>query len=489
MLQQYRYLLFLLFLLPGVLSCKKDFFDLAPYNSQPLSDAIKSEADLNAATNGMYNGLRSANLYGRTLVVKADLMGDDVYLKPANSGRYLWARDLNQTAANGDMESAWNSAYATIKNANTVIGAEVPASAIVDELKGEAYAIRALMHFELVKNFAKPYSVDQNALGVPIVTSFDQNALPARNTVKEVYTQIINDLNTAYSMVKLGIGQSFTILSTNTTRVKNTSYISKYAVKALQARVYQHMGDWAAARDAALEVVNNAGFTLVEPGAMDAYWKSPVPRTDKVETIFEVSSDAVGNAGINSLAAFYDAFGGGYGDVWVTTEHYNAYAATDVRRNLIRVSTTLSAGNTVYTINKYPNNGNAADKDETKITRYADVLLILAEAYANLGNEAGALQRLNEVAKKRDPSFAGYASTGAQLKADILAERRKEFAFEGMRFWDFTRLALPIPNHTKSQFPTVLFPIDADNPKRINAIPQSEIDANPNIRSQQNPGY
>lgn len=489
MQQQYRSLLLLLFLLPGLLSCKKDFFDLAPYNSQPLTDAIKSEADLNAATNGMYNGLRSANLYGRTLVVKADLMGDDVYLKTGNSGRYLWARDLNQTVANTDMEGAWNSAYATIKNANTVIGAEVPASAIVDELKGEAYAIRALMHFELLKNFAKPYTVDQNAMGVPIVTSFDQNALPARNTVKEVYAQILSDLNTAYSMVKLGIGQSFTILSTNTTRVKNTSYITKYAIKALQARVYQHMGDWAAARDAALEVVNNAGFTLVEPGAMDAYWKSPVPRTDKVETIFEVSSDAVGNAGINSLAAFYDAFGGGYGDVWVTTEHYNAYSATDVRRNLIRVSTTLSAGNTVYTINKYPNNGNAADKDETKIIRYADVLLILSEAYANLGNEASALLRLNEVAKKRDPSFAGYASTGAQLQADILAERRKEFAFEGMRFWDFTRLALPIPNHTKSQFPTVLFAIAADNPKRINAIPQSEIDANPNIRSQQNPGY
>ncbi len=476
-------------LLVGVSSCKKDFFNLEPYTSVPVGTAIKSEADLNAAVNGMYNTLRSVNLFGRTLIVKGDMMGDDVYLKTGNSGRYLWTRDYNATAANTDMEGAWNSAYQAIKNANTVIDANVPSSAIVDELKGEAYAIRALMHFELVKNFAKPYTVDPNGLGVPIVTKFDQNALPPRNTVKEVYQQIVEDLTQASSLVKLNFGQSFTILSTNYTRVKNTSYISKYGVKALLARVYQHMGDWTNARDAALDVVNNSGVTLVEPGAFASYWKNPSPRTDKVETLFEVSADISGNLGTNSLAAFYDAFGGGYGDVWVTNEHYNIYSPTDVRLQVIRTSTTLVSGQTVYTINKYQNNTNATDKDDTKVIRFADVVLILAEAYANLNDDANARLRLNQVAQKRDPSFAGYTSSGAQLKADILKERRKEFAFEGLRYWDLFRLNLPIPNHTKSQSPLVLFPIDVDNTRRINGIPQSEIDVNPNIRTQQNPGY
>jgi len=469
--------------------CKKDFYNLEPYNALPLNGAIKTDADLNTAVNGMYNSLRSANLFGRTLIVKGDLMADDVYLKPTNSGRYLWARDYNATAANVDMEGTWNSAYAAIKNANTVINAEVPSSKIVDELKGEAYAVRALMHFELVKNFAKPYTVDPNALGVPIVTEFDQGALPARNTLKEVYAQIIKDLNQGFSLMSLNPGQSFTIISTNFTRTKNSSNISKYTAKALLARVYQHMGDWGNAKDAALDVITNSGFTLVEPGAFANYWKSPAYRTDKVETIFEVSTDIAGNLGTNSLSAFYDAFGGGYGDVWVTTEHYNLYSATDVRAQVIRTSTTLSPGNTIYTIYKYQNNTNAADKDDTKVIRFADVVLILAEAYANLNDDANARTRLNQVAQKRDPSFAGYASSGDQLKADILAERRKEFAFEGLRLWDLTRLNLAIPLHTKSLFPTVLFPIEAANPKRVSAIPQSELDANPNIRTQQNGGY
>lgn len=480
---------FILFCALAFASCKKAFFDLQPTNSVALTSAVKSEADLNAVTNGLYNSLRSVNLFGRTLIVKGDLMGDDVYLKTGNSGRYLWARDYNATAANADMEGTWNSAYGAIKNANTVIGANLASSAIVDELKGEAYAIRALMHFELVKNFAKPYTVDPNALGVPLVTKFDQNALPTRNTVKEVYQQIVSDLNQAYTLVKLNPGQSFTISSTNTTRTKNTSYITKYGVKALLARVYQHMGDWTNAKDAALDVINNGGYTLTDTTGYNNYWKNPASRTDKVETIFEVSSDISGNLGTNSLSAFYDQFGGGYGDVWVTTEHYNQYSATDIRSRVIRTSTTVSPGNTVYTIYKYQNNTNAADKDDTKVIRYADVLLILAEAYANLNDEANARLRLNEVAKKRDPVFAGYTSSGAQLINDIIAERRKEFAFEGLRFWDFTRLNLPIPNHTKSQFPTVISPITTDNNRRINAIPQTEIDANPNIKPQQNPGY
>jgi hypothetical protein len=482
-----RFLIIFLVLLQGVVSCKKKFLDLPPYNAVPVDQAYTTEADLSTAVNGLYSTLRNAATFGRALPLKGDLMADNVYLKFGNSGRYLTYRDYNQTVANGEANDAWNALYVSIKNANQIINAEITSSKIVDQIKGEAYAVRGLVYFELLRNFAKPYTVDPNGLGVPIVTTFDQNLLPPRNTTKEVYNQIISDLNKAYTLMTYNVGQSFTITATNSTKVLNSSYFTKYAAKALLARVYQTMGDWAAAKDAALDVITNGGFNLVSNASYVAYWANPAPSTNKVETMFEVSLDNSGNLATNALAAFYQLVG--YGDAWVTTETYNQYTATDVRRQVILVNTSVSTGNTVYINNKYSNTSNAADKDDVKILRYADVILILAEAYANLNDEPNALTRLNSVATNRDPGFAGYSSSGQQLKNDIVSERRKEFAFEGYRFYDLLRLNLPIPNHTKSQFPTVLFAIATTDYHRIFPIPQAEMDVNPNIRSQQNAGY
>lgn len=484
-MKQINKLLLLSFGMLLLISCKKDFFDLKPSDALPVGGSIRTDADLNTITNGMYAGLRNVDLYGRTLPIKGDLAADNLYLKTNNSGRYLIFRDFNQTVANAEAAGVWNAAYDVIKRANLVIGAELAESPIVNQLKGEAYAVRALMHFELLRNFAMPYTVDANGLGVPIVTAYNQDARPARNTTREVYTQIISDLNSAFDLMTLNQGDDMVISSSNTTRTVSSAYFSKYAAKALLARVYQHMGDWAGARDAALEVVNNSGFSLVEAADYEEYWANPASTTDRLETLFEVSSDAASNLSSNSLSNFYSLEG--YGDAWVTDELYNLYSNNDVRKEVILTSTTGSRP--VYLVNKYSNTANPADKDDTKVLRYADVLLILAEAYANLGDDANARNWLNEVVTNRIAGFGGYTSSGAQLLADIIKERRLEFAFEGYRYWDLLRLNLPITNHTKSQNPLVTTPIAANNPYRIFPIPQQEIDVNENIRSQQNPGY
>ncbi len=468
-------------------SCKKDFFDLTPYDALPVDGAIKSDADLNVMLNGMYASLRSVNLYGRTLPVKGDLAADNIYLKSNNSGRYLEFRDYNQTVANGDALGVWNSAYAAIKDANTVINAGLDPTPVIDQLKGEAYAVRALMHFELVRNFAKPYTVDPNGLGVPIVTSFEQTSRPARNTISEVYAQIISDLNEAYTRMTFNQGESIPISASGSSRVLTSAYMTKYAAKALLAKVYLHMGNWEEAKNAALDVVTNSGFSMVSSTGYVGYWNNPANRTDRIETLFEVSSDAAANLSSNSLSNFYDL--AGYGDAWVTNELYDQYRAGDIRLDVIEVSTTALPGETVYLVTKYPNTTNPADKDDTKVLRYADVLLILAEAYARLGTEDDARMRLNQVAQSREPGFAGYNSSGTQLINDIIGERRKELAFEGDRYWDLMRLNLPITNHTVSQHPLIILPIEVDNFRRVYPIPQSELDANENIRGQQNSGY
>ncbi|HYM94243.1 MAG TPA: RagB/SusD family nutrient uptake outer membrane protein [Chitinophagaceae bacterium] len=480
-----KVLIFSLAVVMGTTSCKKTFYSLPPYDALPASSAITNDADMNVMANGMYAGLRNVNLYGRTLPVKGDLAADNVYLRTGNSGRYLAFRDFNQTTANGEAVGVWNAAYAVIKNANLIINSTLASTPTVDEMKGEAYAVRALMHFELVRNFGHPYTIAPNDPGVPIIISFNQNALPARNTVKEVYTQVISDLNQAYSLISLNQGQSIPITATSSTREMNSEYISKYAAKGLLAKVYMTMGDWQNAKTAALDVINNSGFSLVSAGAFSGYWANPAARTDKIETLFEVSSDASSNLSSNQLSAFYQQPPIGYGDLWITNDLYNQYSATDVRTSVILLGT--SSSQTIYINNKYSNTSNPADKDDIKVLRFADVELILAEAYANLNDEPNSLIYLNKVAEARDPSFGGYSSSGAQLKSDIINERRKELAFEGDRYWDLMRLNLPITNHLKNQIPYTPLPITATDIHRVFPIPQAEIDVNPNIS--QNPGF
>src|SRR6476620_7695439 len=204
-------------------SCKKEFLDLKPYTARPLAEAYKTEADLSTAVNGMYQTMRSTNLYGRTLPLKGDLMADNVFIKPANSGRYLDFNDYNIIVSNTNAVAVWGSAYLVIKNANAIINSTLAANANVNQFKGEAYAVRALMYFELVRNFAKPYTVDPNALGVPIITSFSEEALPGRNTSKEVYKLITDDLAQAFTLMTQNLNGTMTLAGTGTSRPLNSS--------------------------------------------------------------------------------------------------------------------------------------------------------------------------------------------------------------------------------------------------------------------------
>ncbi|HEX6179817.1 MAG TPA: RagB/SusD family nutrient uptake outer membrane protein [Chitinophagaceae bacterium] len=456
-------------------ACKKEFLERTASNQLPAESSITSEGGMRDAINGLYASLRTANLYGRSVPLLGDLLADNTVLHATNSNRYTAENQYTFIATSGTALGIWTDAYSTILAANNIINSSVTSNANVDNFKGEAYALRALMYFELVRFFATPYTVSPDAEGVPIVLTYDIDLKPSRKKVSEVYAQVIADFNQAFMLI---------------TQAKNSSYINKYAVKALLARVYQHMGDWTNARTAALDVVTNGGYVLLDTTAFKEYFKTAIPvpaATVKPETIFEVSSDAVNNLGSNALAYFYEQ-DRGYGDAIATDNVFNLYSATDARRYYIdptKRRANATTGPLIKAVVKYPNTNNANDKDDTKVIRYADVLLILAEAYYNLNDETNARLRLNEVARKRDPLFAGYASTGTALLDDIINERRKEFAFEGLRFWDLVRLNRVIDRGP--QYPASGRTIAVGNTRRLQPIPQTERDANPNIS--QNAGY
>lgn len=471
-------------------ACKKSFVDQKPYDASVVADAIKNEADMNTAVNGLYSSLRATDFYGRTYAIKGDLMADNAFQSSQNSGRYTQFNLYNIVNTDGYASGIWINAYRAIKNANLIINSGLAVSNDnISQLLSEAYAIRGMVYFDLVRNFAKPYTDNPDGLGVPIVLKFDQNGRPARNTIKEVYTQALADLSKAYSLAKFNQGSVMTFLSTSQTRTVNSSFMSKYAIKAMLARVYQNMGDWTNARDAALDVVNNGGFSLVSNAGLVAYWKGANPKTDKVETIFEVTSDANNSVADGTLANLYvpKNMGGSYGDILPTKSFYDSYSNTDVRKQLYLDTVRPGQLGRAYYVRKYPIDVNV---DDVKIIRYAEVLLILAEAYYNLSDEVNALKYLNMVAKNRDLSFAGYSSTGSQILEDILNERSKEFAFEGYRFWDLYRLKRSFVKPQAQDASNNIIQSITVTPSTLNMIfpiPNDEIQVNPNVT--QNPGY
>ncbi|MBS1598156.1 MAG: RagB/SusD family nutrient uptake outer membrane protein [Bacteroidetes bacterium] len=466
--------IFLILVVAGSMAsaCNKQFLDLKPPASIPTNEAIVDESSMTTAVNGMYSALRNVDFFGRSIPIDGDLMADNIYIDPVqNSNRYLIDMTYTYTETYGNIQNTWSEAYNAILRANNIINATVASSATVDQLRGEALTIRALCYFELIKWFAKPYTVSPTSPGVPIVLTYDPFAKPARNTVAEVYTQIEKDLTDAVNLL-------------DPANDKNSSYVTQLAAQALLARFYQFKGDWGSAGTVASNVVSAGKFTLADSSGLSTYWSNPFPVSNGLETIFEVEFDNVNNNGTDNLSNFYDQ--AGYGDALCTDDLYFTYSATDARRGLIQSEN--RGGRAVWVVHKYPNTTNVNGKDASKIIRYAEVLLILAEAYARVGDNTNAQITLNTLAQKRDPQFAGYSSTGNSLLNDIYNERRKELAFEGHRYWDYVRANQAVVRQSISQYgPGVPATLPAGSNKRIWPIPRAELNANSNIT--QNPGY
>lgn len=461
---KYKTLFLLAVIIPTFMSCKKDYLNLTPPTSLTPAIALQSESDLSTALLGAYAGLRGIDLFGRTVPVFGDVLADNAYQSLLNSNRYTVHNAYTFTVADGNVAGLWNTAYTTILRCNNIINSSILGNVNVNQYKGEAYAIRALCYFTLVRYFSRPFTDNPAGFGVPLVTVFDPTLFPTRNTIAEVYALINADLTQAFTLMTI---------------VKNSTQFSKYAARGLQAKVYLTMGDKGNAKTAALDVITNSGFTVVTAANHLTYWNTLLPRTDKVETLFEVSSDKLSNNGFDGLANIYSQ--SGYGDLLASTDFYALLTGTDVRLGLY--ATGLRGGVAAIFVNKYPGTF-GGDISDTKVLRMSEMYLIAAEASLP-ADEASALTNLNYITSRR--SATAIASTGAQLFEDIITERRKELAFEGDRLMDLLRLKRTINRSTN--YPAAVRIINYTDIRRILPIPETETDANPNIKPQQNPGY
>lgn len=461
----YKLLVLSAVLVASATSCKKEFLDKKPPTSITPADALATETDMAAALRGAYAGLRAGDYYGRSFPVFGDLTADNAYVHTTNTGRYIPFNTYLYNSGDGNITGFWNAAYAAILRCNNIINAALPQSTNVNQYKGEAYAIRAMVYFDLVRYFARPYSDDPNGMGVPIVLTYDPNLKPGRNKISEVYAQILADLTQAYTLM---------------TTYSNSTQFSKYAARGLQAKVYLNMGDKTNAKTAALDVINNSGFSLVTTTNFTAYWNGTLPRTDKVETLMEVSADAIANNGFDGLPNIYSQ--AGYGDLVVSSDLNNLFLTTDIRKTALYPAGTHQ-GFPVVVVNKYPNVYGTEESDR-KVLRLSDVYLIAAEASLPT-NETDARTYVNAITSRRNA--APIISTGTLLFEDIITERRKELAFEGDRWHDLNRLKRDITR--SNQYPSTALSMPYTNFRRVFPIPVSETDANATIKPQQNPSY
>jgi hypothetical protein len=454
-------------------SCSKNFITKTPNDQVTFDQATATASALQSALNGAYNQLGQVGVFGRDLPVVGDLMADNVYVQAKNSNRYVAQWAYNVTSQNSVPGDAWTQCYAAILRANQIIDSKLTGSGIAP-IKAQAYGIRALMYFKLVTYFALPYTQDSSAMGVPLVLHYDAFALPTRSSVGTVYNQIVNDLKAAMSIAP---------------DYSNSITLSKYAIEGLLARTYLYMADYADAKTAAEDVINNSGFKLVTAAALPAFWADPSIKTDQVEVMFEINQDVLVNNGFDDLGGIYY---NGYADLYCSDQLYQLYSATDARQQLIQLGQT-QAGANAWSVQKFPN-AQSSDRDNLKVIRLAEVYLIGAEAAARTNDDATAQGWLNDLMLQRDPAFGGYNDNGQALIDDIVLERRKELAFEGDRFFDLNRLKLPIargtdPGALQAGANNVNLNIPWPDNRRVAPIPNAEIQANPNIAKQQNPGY
>lgn len=476
----------------SITSCSKSFLDVPPTNQGDAEDFVKTAADAKVAINGIMRKMLSSSYYGRNFIMYGDAKGGD--LTVFSQGRGLDnLYTFNHAPSSGSYGDMWSTLYDIILQTNSLIQSidRLVAQGSLEDFKvykGQALTIRALVYFDLVRLYGEPYNENKAAFGVSnITTPIPVFSQPLRNTVEENYTQIVKDLTEAAPLLA---------------KTKANGQINYYANKAIQARVHLTMGANDLALAAAEEVIGATTlYTLYTPANWVASWRTQFGSESVLELgILPALGGDLGNA---SLGAYLRAKGKGGAAIlgWYGASDYFLdrlkQDATDVRWGIMgpdEISTT--ANPRLGASYKYSGNVDLAGDGKTtatavniKVIRLSEMYLIAAEA-AFPTNKLKASTYLNEI-RKRAPALTPTTELTVTLDM-IIDEKSKELFGEGHRFFDMMRLnrsitfndeyiGAAISHRTKT--------IDRSFFKTILPIAQSEINANPGLKAQQNPTY
>ena len=480
-----KYNLIAIALLGFSFSSCSDFLEQNPQTDLSENDFYKTANDILSAVNGAYSSLQEGDIYGNWYVF-GEIPSDNT--RNQLSGSVTTQNEFDQfyiDTQNSMIASFWKAAYKVINRTNTVLGRidgiEINAE-LANRYKLECKFIRALMYFNLVRVYGDVPLVLKE---ISISESYDILREPKEN----VYNQIIADLKEAQ-----GLPVSYS--------TAEDGRATQGAAKALLADVYMTLHKYAEAETILAEIINSGRYSLLEntPGSLniDGYKNvfSPVNHNSK-EGIFEIqflkggygegsnyaNNFAPENSGTNVVAV-----GGTGGNNIPEMDIYNAYEEGDLRRDF-----SMSLGyydnrkNNEWVESRYvckfmdvPYQNNDASNNYPVI-RYADVILMYAEALNQNGKTAEACKYLNMTRRR---GF-GYQTTEtspvdlqttdkAQFALMVEQERRVELAFENHRWFDLIRTGRAVEVMKSKGF-------SLNETNLICPIPQKQIDVNPKL--------
>lgn len=436
-----------------IASCNKQE-KLYPVSETAVSDAtaFSSASRIKGQVLGLYSALKSGQIYGGRVVIYGDIRGEQFLNEGSNlvTGADVW--NLNPTNSASSVQNLWLQSYYTINSANVFLegmeagGKDVVGQAQADNYIGEAKFIRALCYLNLLQFYAKPYAAGGSSPGVPLrLTAIKSAGFSdlARNTVDEVYTQILKDLNEAEAALPATYGSA----SERVTRAhKNTAI-------ALKTRVYLGMQRYPDVITEANKIVSTtAPFQAtsgvnnkLNPSFAAIFTDDTTPESILSMPMSSTSGDNPGTQ--NQLGYYFSpvAAQGGVGNGEYSLNPAGVisdagWTAADERRSLIKTSP-----NGKQWIDKYK--APSPYTDWVPVIRYAEVVLNLAEALARQATavDVRGLSLVNAVRQRSDPSAVLIAATREQLIDVILQERKIEFLGEGLRNFDLMRLMQTIP--------------------------------------------
>lgn len=463
----------------------EDLLNVEPAQSVSPEVALSDPGGTRAVYYNVYRDFQiTGSNYGRDMFLAPEILADNLTLRPGAS-RY-------QTLADNSPGTGVNNygRYGQINKANIILDAVAPGTlpeAEYNRMRGEMLVVRALGHFDLVRTYGyEPGKTPASGPGAgwtegvilrtSAVLGLTAADLRERSSVAQVYTQINKDLDDALILLAANGGT-------------NRTYITEGFARGLRAKVYLYQSQWAQAVTAATAAIGATAATMATTEAQVTTLFSAVngtPNSVNRESIFQVGVASNESPGVNNSMNAYT------GQQWCasvpTSELMALYDAVDWRLNWYRAAAgTCNTAPSGFELIKWSGaSGNFGD--DLPIMRLPELYLIRAEARVRANFATGiaaSVADLNVVRTARGlPAMAVVDFPDlASFVAEILDERRREFAGEGQRWYDLKRLGMNIPKSVDRGNPPVPF----TDYRLLAPIPQSQTDLNPALV--QNPGY